>query len=424
MNPTNNPLSPPPRSALLPPDQAVEPLFYRRLRDGLDGLDRQTLRRWLRPLPSTGRLVRLAGRELLNLAGNDYLGLAEHPHLKETAIRAIEQHGVGATASRLVAGHLDLHAQIESRFAAFKHAEAGLLLPTGYAANLAVLTALAGPGDLICQDKLNHASLLDAAQASGARVRTFPHRDYAKLERLLKKHADRGVSTSGGGPLGQRFIVTDAVFSMDGNVADLPALCALAERHDAVLVVDEAHGTGVLGGDGAGLASAQGVADRVPITVSTASKALGGLGGLVTGPRVVIDTLINRARPLIYSTAVPPAQAATIGAALDVIRDEPERRLWLAELSKRLRTQLAAAGWAGLCGGDDLYPTPIVPLIVGSSEAAVALQKQLEHHHILAVAIRPPTVAPRSARVRLSLRADMTDADLSLIVSAAGSPPR
>lgn len=366
----------------------------------------------------------MAGRELLNLAGNDYLGLAEHPHLKETAIRAIEQHGVGATASRLVAGHLDLHAQIESRFAAFKHAEAGLLLPTGYAANLAVLTALAGPGDLICQDKLNHASLLDAAQASGARVRTFPHRDYAKLERLLKKHADRGVSTSGGGPLGQRFIVTDAVFSMDGNVADLPALCALAERHDAVLVVDEAHGTGVLGGDGAGLASAQGVADRVPITVSTASKALGGLGGLVTGPRVVIDTLINRARPLIYSTAVPPAQAATIGAALDVIRDEPERRLWLAELSKRLRTQLAAAGWAGLCGGDDLYPTPIVPLIVGSSEAAVALQKQLEHHHILAVAIRPPTVAPRSARVRLSLRADMTDADLSLIVSAAGSPPR
>lgn len=370
------------------------------LTDDLHRRQKASLLRRLRPVRVEGRFVHVAGRQLVNLAGNDYLALARHERLKQAATEAILAHGVGAGASRLVSGHAPWHVQVERQFADFKHAEAALLCPAGYMANHAALTALAGERDLIGLDKLNHASLLDAALASGATCRIYPHRQLAKLERLLQKPARR------------KLIVTDSVFSMDGDVADLPALCDLADRYDAILVVDEAHGTGVLGDRGSGLCEAQGVSDRVDVVISTASKALGGLGGIVTARQEVIDTLVNHARSFIYTTAVPPAQAAALAAALEVVRDEPWRRHRVREHALRLRTML---------GMDSALPTPIVPVHAGSAEDAGRLADHLEKHGFFSPAIRPPTVPPGAARVRICLRADLETEDVERIIAALGA---
>ncbi len=357
---------------------------------------------------------------LLNLAGNDYLGLATHPRLRDAAVAATQRYGTGSAASRLVTGTLPPHAALEQRFAGFKHSQRALLFPTGVMANLGVLTTLARPGDLILQDKLNHASLVDAARASGATVRTFPHRHYAKLQRLLQQQ-NKGPACPGGAgntsDQARTFVVTDAVFSMDGTVADLPALLELCGQHHAILIVDEAHATGILGQTGAGLAEHQHVAGHIPITISTASKALGSIGGLVTADAPIIDELINHARTFIYTTAPPPSIPATIDAALDVLRDEPQRRTRLADIIRHVRAGLRDAGWD--IRGD---PTPIIPLIVGHNDAALALAQRLQDAGFLAVAIRPPSVTPGSARVRLSLRADLTDQDCEQLIQACATP--
>lgn len=406
----------------MPADPTVNPEPERTLSDNmqlrdwsdsvLQDLDRANRLRRLRAVQPFGRVIRIDGRELLNLASNDYLCLSQHPALIQAAVDATQRYGVGSGASRLVSGTQPIHESVEARFAEFKHAQATLLLATGYTANLAVLTTLAGPDALIVMDKLVHASLIDAARASEAQVRTFPHLDLNRAEQLLKRHTT-----------GRRFLVTDSVFSMDGDCADLPALCDLADRYNASLIVDEAHGTGILGPDGSGLASAQGVAKRIyscgtgGVVVSTASKALGSLGGLITADRPVIDLIINKARPFIYSTSVPPAQAASINAALDVIRDEPERRRHLAQLSHNLRQALVESGWPII---DSIEPTPILPLLVGDEQAALALQAKLIEAGIFAPAIRPPTVAPGQSRIRLSLRSDLTQADLDQLVNVLG----
>ena len=374
------------------------------LRDHLDHLQHRHSQRRLRAIDRCALHVQRDGRSLINLASNDYLGLASHPKLRDAAIDAATRFGVGAGASRLLTGHLQIHQQVERCFAEFKHAEAALLLPTGYMAAMAALTSLAEPGDLLCLDKLCHASLIDAARASDATVRVYPHRNLDKLERLLDRAAAR-----------RKLIVTDSVFSMDGDCADLPALCDLRDRHDAILIVDEAHATGVLGETGSGLAEAQGVADRMDVVISTASKALGCLGGIVIGPQVVIDTLVNAARSFIYTTAVPPMQAAAIGAALEVIRDEPHRRVRLDELSQHLRRELRGQAWTV---ADD--PTPIIPLVVGDPAAALALADRLEQAGFAVPAIRPPTVAPGSCRLRISLRADLEDGDIGRLLDALG----
>lgn len=375
------------------------------LRESLAMRRSQGLYRALHTVDRCGPRVVCGGRELVNLASNDYLGLATHPRVCRAAAEAAERYGAGAGSSPLVAGHLEVHERVEKRLAVFKHAEAALLLPTGFMANLAALTSLAGEGDVVLLDKLCHASLIDAARASGARVRVFPHLGYEKLERLLERY----------GGAGRRLIVTDSVFSMDGDCADLPRLCDLRDRHDALLVVDEAHGTGVLGATGGGLAELQGVAGRVDVTVTTCGKALGSLGGVVSGPGVVIETLVNFARSYIYATAAAPAQAAAIEAALDVLRDEPERRARLAELTAHVRGALRERGW-----NVSQDPTPIVPLVVGESEAAVRMAQTLEKKGFLVPAIRPPTVAKGSARLRLSLRADLEDADVAGLIEAVG----
>lgn len=387
------------------------------------------LLRELRVVSCAGPMVRTSdGRERINFTSNSYLGLNDHPAMKRAAVRAVEAYGTGSGASLLVSGRWPIHERAERAFAAFKHAEAALLMPTGYMANLAVLTALAAPGDLVCLDKLCHASLIDAARASGAEVRTYPHLTTDKLRRLLAQHAadnacglagDRASPRVSDRPP-RRFIVTDSVFSMDGDCADLPALCDLADEFGAVMVADEAHGTGLLGETGSGLCEAQGVTGRVHVTVSTASKALGGLGGIITAAKPIIDTLVNRARPVIYTTAIPPAQAATIEQAVTLTGQEPWRRKRVIDLTLRLREGLTAKGWPlPPVGG---HVVPIVPLIVGEARAATALSEHLHAQGILAPAIRPPTVAPGSARVRLSLRADMEDRHIDRLLDAVGPP--
>lgn len=357
-----------------------------------------------------GPILQRNGRSLVNLAGNDYLALSTHPDIKAAAITAIKQSGVGSGASKLVTGHSTQAADLESQFAAFKHAPAALLFPTGYMANLGVLTCLADNHDVICIDKLTHASLIDAAHASGATVRVYPHRNTEKLARLLSRHADAR----------RRLIVTDSVFSMDGDAADLPALCELAEKFDAITIVDEAHGTGVLGENGTGLCEVQQVQNRVDIVISTASKALGSLGGIVTADRVVIDTLVNHARSLIYTTAPPPSQIASISAAITVIRNEPWRRQRLQIISKRVREAVAAMGFV-LPDSDVI--TPIIPLVTQTASAAIALSTYLNEHGIHAPAIRPPTVAPNASRVRLSLRCDLEDVQVEHLLDVLQTKP-
>ena len=397
------------------------------LRQQLEVLRERDLLRTLRPVDRPGRMVERAdGRVLVNLSSNDYLGLATHPAVVSAVRAAASEHGVGSGASRLVVGDLALHRRAERAVAELKGAQAALLLPTGYMANLAVFGALAGPGDRVLLDRLCHASLIDAARASGAAVRRYPHLDLKRLEAMLERGYKRKTVSD---TVSRRtFIVTDSVFSMDGDVADLPALCELSRRHDAVLVVDEAHGTGVLGERGGGLAEAQGVHD-IAVCVTTASKALGSLGGLVTGSATLIEAMVNLARPFIYTTAAPPTQAAGIEAAVRVIQDEPERRRWLLDMSAHVRRELTAMGWplpgyAGHPAGSSpapaptRLPTPIIPLITGDASSALALADHLERAGLLAVAIRPPTVPPGTARVRLSLRADLEDEDVQRLLRA------
>jgi 8-amino-7-oxononanoate synthase len=391
-------------------------------RNDLEQLRAASLLRQLEEVQLAGARLHRGGREMVNLASNDYLGLSHHPRLRQAATAAIATYGTGSGSSRLVIGHLTPHARAEQRFARFKGAEAALLCPTGYMANLAALTTLAGPGDLVCLDKLSHASLIDAARASGATLRVFPHLGYAKLQRLLAGGARLSESrlNRAGARQPRKLIVTDSIFSMDGDAADLPALCDLADRYDAILIVDEAHGTGVLGPSGAGLGELQGVSKRIDVTVSTASKALGGLGGIVTARREVIDAMVNHARAFIYTTAVPPSQAAVLEAALDVLADEPWRRVRLAELSGRFRAQVAPLGFLppsrSLAG--PAVVTPIFPLVVGTPQHALALAEYLAAQGLYAPAIRPPTVAPGAARVRVSLRADLDDSVVERLAAA------
>ncbi len=394
-----------------PPDGPIDGRqqpWRKQLQDDLEDLHASALLRSLSPVSHQGRFIARAGRRLLNLSSNDYLGLASHPEVIAAGIQALETLGAGAGASRLVTGHTPVHASCEAAFAAFKHAQSGLLFPSGYMANLAAITSLAGPGDLVLSDKLNHASLLDAARFSGATHRIFPHLNYTKLARLLEDHASGHRRT---------LIVTDSVFSMDGDTADLALLAQLAEKHAAILIVDEAHATGTLGPTGAGLAELQNISHLIPVTISTASKALGLVGGIITGPDLIIQTLINKARPLIYTTGLPAATAQMITQALQIVHDEPQRRTRLADLSTHTRNRIDAMGRFPAVSTSGPI-TPIIPIIVASAQNALHLARHLGDHGIHASAIRPPTVPPGASRVRLSLRCDLLDSDIDQLIDA------
>jgi len=356
------------------------------------GLRRQ--RRSTRPL--SGGRVEVDGRPLLNLASNDYLGLAGDPRLAEAARRALAESGVGARASALVSGRTVWHEALEHRIAAFEQTEAALLFPTGYAANVGSITALVDREDSVFCDRLNHASLIDGCRLSAARLHVIPHLDLAVLEDELKKSLARR----------RRLIVIDSVFSMDGDVADLPALVDLADRYDATLLIDEAHATGVLGSGGRGLAEHFGLHSERLIRVGTLSKALGCQGGFVVGSNSLIDWLWNKARPQVFSTALPPAIAAAAVVALDIVEQEPERRSRLQALSTSLRNALTAAG---LRVPETRLATPIVPIVLQEERRALAAAARLEDAGFLVAAIRPPTVPAGTSRLRVSLHSDVTD---------------
>jgi len=379
------------------------PFWLDDLKKDLDERLSQSLYRQLIPSHQQGSTLVREGQSLLNLAGNDYLALSSHPDIKAAAILAIKQMGTGSGASKLVTGHSPQTQALEKTFAAFKHAQAALLFPTGYMANLGVLTCLTDARDVICIDKLTHASLIDAAHASGATVRVYPHGNTDKLERLLQRHPHSR----------RRVIVTDSIFSMDGDIAHLPTLCDLAQQYNAITVVDEAHGTGILGEHGSGLCELQQVQERVDIVISTASKALGSLGGIVTAKKIVIDALVNHARSLIYTTALPPAIVASIAASLTVITHEPWRRERLSKISQQVRDAVMEMGFKL---PTSTAATPIIPLITESAESAVALSSHLNSQGIHAPAIRPPTVAPNASRVRLSLRCDLEDQQIDHLI--------
>jgi 8-amino-7-oxononanoate synthase len=370
-----------------------------RLTQELTAMEARSLRRRLRVVDEvlTGGRVRVAGRVLLNLSSNDYLGLAQDPRIINAAQEAALRWGAGAGASRLVVGHLALHEAVETRLADFKGAEAAVIFPTGYMANVGIISALMGPGDVVFSDRLNHASIYDGIKLSGAELQRFPHRDLNRLEQLLQQ--------AGGAK--RRLIVTDSVFSVDGDLAPLADLVALKARYGAWLMIDEAHATGVLGARGAGLAEALGVAGEIDIHMGTFSKALGSQGGYIAGERRLIDYLHNRARSFIYSTALAPPVLGAIDKALEIVVQEPERRLYLSRESEVFRQGLLAAG-LDLLGSE----TQIIPVLVGENDRTLKFAAALKDRGLMAVALRPPTVPPGRARVRFSLSAAHCREDL------------
>ncbi|HKX27838.1 MAG TPA: 8-amino-7-oxononanoate synthase, partial [Blastocatellia bacterium] len=335
------------------------------------------------------------------LSSNDYLGLAHHPLLKERMAEAVRREGCGSTGSRLLRGERADFAAVEERFAAFKEAAAALYFGSGYAANLAVLSAFPESGDVVFSDALNHASLIDGLRLSKARRVIFPHGDPATLKHLLA--AERGP--------GQKFVVTESLFSMDGDQAPLREYAYLCRQNGAALIVDEAHAVGIYGARGSGLIEAAGVEPEVLLSVNTAGKALGVGGAFVAGPDWAIDYLIQRARPFIFSTAPPPALAAALDAALTVIADEPQRRSQLLERSARFRRQLIESG-VPVPPGD----SPIIPVVLGDNSRTVAVAAALQAQGFDVRAIRPPTVPPGTARLRVAVNVKLDEATLRRFV--------
>jgi 8-amino-7-oxononanoate synthase len=381
--------------------------FRAALTEDLDDLRRRSLYRSTRRLESApGPTAVVEGRRLLVFGSNNYLGLTEHPEIREAAARAAREWGAGSSGSRLTTGTLALHEELEAELASFKSAEATLLFAAGYQANLATIPALAGRGDLILSDALNHASLIDGCRLSRAEVRVYRHGDAAHARELL---ADRERYR-------RSLVVTDGVFSMDGDLAPLPALADLCDATGSWLMVDDAHGTGVLGPTGAGTAEHYGVEERVHVRMGTLSKALGAEGGFVAGCRELIETLRNRARGFIFSTAPAPPSTAAALAALRILRREPERVARLAENSGYLRRGLQRIG----CAVPDGI-TPILPVLAGEADAALSLAQALEERGIWVPAIRPPTVPEGTARLRVSVMATHTREQLEEVVGAFGA---
>ena len=374
------------------------------LADRLAELEQRGLYRRLRLVEGAqaGR-VRLDGREVLMLSSNNYLGLANHPALTQAAQAALERCGCGAGASRLISGSMELHHELEARLARLKHTQAALVFPTGYQANVGTLSALMEPGDTILSDALNHASIIDGCRLSRASTLVFRHNDMDHVAELL-------ASCSGAG---QRLIVTDSVFSMDGDIAPLAELSRLARRHDAWLMVDEAHATGVFGPHGGGVVEELGLSAAIEIQMGTLGKALGGFGAYVAGSRQLIDWLVNRARSFVYTTALPPSVAATAVAALDIVAQEPQRRRQLWDNTAFLAEQLAGLGYS-------LGQTrsQILPLIIGDAGQTMALAAALLERGIFAQGIRPPTVPVGTSRIRVTPMATHTRQDMQDAVEA------
>src|SRR5437763_1606812 len=346
---------------------------------------------------------RFDGHEVINLAANNYLGLTTHPKLREAALEATRRFGVGSGAVRTIAGTMKIHMELEEKIARFKNVEACVVFQSGFAANAGTVSAVLGKDDFIISDALNHASIIDGARLSKAKILVFRHKDIA--------HADEQLATIKDEP-GRKLLITDGVFSMDGDIGPLPALCDLAEKYGAIMMVDDAHASGVLGRNGRGTIDHFGMHGRVDIQVGTLSKAIGALGGYVCGTRDLIDFLYHRARPFLFSTSHPPSVAATCIAAFDVLEQEPERmeRLW-----DNTRFWKKELGLLGFDIGGKTTPaseTPITPIIIGDGKLTMDFSRELFKEGVLGTGIAFPTVPEGKARIRTIMTATHTKEEL------------
>ena len=403
--------------------------FVKTLRQRLEDIRARALWRELRRVDTAqGPWIEVAGRLLLNFSSNDYLGLANHPAVRAAVAEAGSRWGAGAGASRLICGSLAPLHELEAALAAFKGTPAALVFGSGYAAAAGTIPALVGPGDVVVLDKLSHACLVDGARLSGAKLRVFAHNDLDDLEGILRWARSSPRADSGTGRPPVVLVVTESVFSMDGDWAPLRELVALKERYGAWLLVDEAHATGLYGDQRRGLAEACGVADRIEVQMGTLGKALGSAGGYICGAGELIELLVNRARSFIFSTAPVPAQAAAATTAVGIVQSEEGRRLGglLWERVGELRRGLAGLGLT--LGGPGVSQAPdtaslaqksaILPLIVGEEVAALTLAERLRKAGCLVPAIRFPTVARGAARLRITVSAAHTSEDIQRLVAA------
>lgn len=351
--------------------------------------------------------VVIDGREFVLLCSNNYLGLASHPEVTAAAREAIGNAGASAVSSRLISGHMSAHRQLEERIAEWKGTQRALCFSTGYQANIGAITTLVGRGDVVVSDELNHASLIDGCRLSRAQVAVYRHNDVEHLRSVLNEH----------GSARRKLVVTESVFSMDGDIAPLADISVAAREHGAWLMVDEAHGAGVFGPRGAGVAAELGMTDAIDVHVGTLGKALGSFGAYVAGSSALVDLLINRARSFIFTTGLPPSAAAAACAAIDVIEREPGRAAGLLQRAADLATRLRAAGLSVPCA-----ESQILPIVVGDAGKAVAVMRDLLERGIYVAAIRPPTVPAGTSRLRLSLMAthsaDQIDAAADAIIES------
>lgn len=343
--------------------------------------------------------VMYEGSTYLMMASNNYLGLTHHPHVKDRALQAIQQYGTGSGGARLTSGSFPLFQELETRLAQWKECEKALTFTAGFMANLGTISALVHKGDIIFSDELNHASLIDGCRLSGAKVQVYPHKDVHALEPLLAESMHHGM----------RFIITDGVFSMDGDIAPLPELLELAERYDALLIVDDAHATGVIG-EGRGTAHHFHCENPRIITTGTMSKALGSIGGYVCGSQTIIDYIINHSRPFIFATALSPADIGASIGALEVLAEEPSVYQKLRSNTEYMHKALQSLG---IPSSDD---TPIFPIIIGSNEDTLEASRLCEQEGIILSAIRPPTVPINTGRLRLTVTAAHSEEELDKVI--------
>ena len=374
------------------------------IESALERLKQEGLYRKLRRVDGEqGATLSVNGREVLSLCSNNYLGLANHPALREAAKQAIDRYGCGSAASRLISGNMTLHEELEEKIAALKGTEAALVFNSGFQANVGIIPALVGDGDLIFSDALNHASLIDGCRLSRAKVEVYPHLDLDRLEQGLRDAPANG----------RKLIATETLFSMDGDEAPLDGIVDLAERYGAMVMVDEAHATGVFGPNGAGIVSKLGLTERISVQMGTLGKALGGFGAYVAGSRALREFLINRCRSFIFTTSLPPAVLAMAIAAIDLLYKEPQRRLALWHNARAMKEGLRKLGFS-LGQGQ----SQILPLIVGDAEKCMTLSDKLLEKGLFVQGIRPPTVPPGTARLRITLMATHTHEHLHEALAA------
>jgi glycine C-acetyltransferase len=354
----------------------------------------------------TGARARFDGRDVINMASNNYLGLSNHPRMKAAASKAAAELGAGTGAVRTIAGTMTMHLELERRFAEFKHAEDALMFQSGFTANAGTVAAILDKEDVIVSDRLNHASIIDGARLSRAEIKVFEHKDAEHADALLSETARPGR---------RQLLTTDGVFSMDGDIAPLPDLVGVAERRGAIMMIDDAHASGVLGKGGAGTVDHFGLHGRVDIQVGTLSKAIGVMGGFIAGPHELIEWLVNRGRPFLFSTSAPPAVIAACIEALDIIEDEPERleRLW--ENTRSFKEGLRDLGFD--TGESE---TPITPVVTGEEEATQLFARRLFEEGVFTPAIVFPTVAKGRARVRTIVTAEHTPEELTEALATFG----